>query len=730
MAEVKVKGSNYKKIVITQSEKDSLMAISIGADKKGEHSGVAAFAYLRSIERLTKTLNTLGNPSAPSVIISPISPGKGKFTVYVGAKDIQLEVTKKTKTTTKPKKPKAAASSSSPSSTPEANSKAGSPESQSTGGKPSAGKQDDKYYWTTNPKTGKPMRKRKRTGSDYEDMDIVRSKSLGQLASERMMGGAGIGASLKGAMKDKIAAKGNAIKKAFDPMNMLSKLPGGLGTMAATAWGKKRGRDPKDISYFTGIHAPDKEPVPDKEETVTATKVGKKSGSGGGLGGGAVGILKEIKQTIIDKFEDDKKQKEIEKNFDEQKKAEEDKKHKELIDAIHGIHGGEKATPVKEQQKSGLLGMLGDLLGGFLGKGKGLLKGVGSVAKRIGKGVVSAGKSIVKGGKNLAVKAGRGVKGAFTGMKSALGFGGKSATVASKGLDASKAALTQAKPGTVVKVAEAAEKAGAAAAKGGKTAAKVAGAGSKLLKGGSKLLGFVKAIPGLSLITAGADLVMRLKEVNDKKASGEISDADYKKEITKAIGSAAAAGLLPLLGSAIGSIIPGVGTVVGGLAGAGAALMGGDKIGGWLAGKMYDYFVDDKKSGATASKAESKKPTASPVASTTSNPTKQAKGWESGPTSKQYIEDPNNPGKFVEVPKKESAKPVATPPKDLGKRVTQATATNMNLNSASTTKEKAPPVVNKNTHINSGGSSGGSAGGVRNDESVLQRIQYWNTRAV
>lgn len=585
---------------------------------------------------------------------------------------------------------------------------------------------EHKYYWTTNPKTGKPMRKKLRTGSDYEESDITRSKGLGQLASERMMNGEGIGASLKGALKDKIGARGIAIKKTFDPMNMLSKLPGGLGTMAATAWGKKRGRDPKDISYFTGIHAPDKEAVPDKEESTTASKIGGKGS--GGMGKGAVGVLREIKQTIVDKFEEDKKQKEIDKNFDEQKKAEEDKKHKEIIEALQGIHGENKPEK-KEKEKSGFLSMLssmfGDLLGNIMGGPKRLLSKAGGLIKRAGSGLISGAKSLVRGSKNIAMKAGSGIKSGFSAIKSGLGFGSKAASTASTGLDVTKSTLTQAKPGTAIKVAETAEKAGASLAKAGGTASKVAGAGSKLLKGGGKLLGFLKSVPGLGAIAAGADLIMRVQELNGKVASGEVKDSEYKKEMTKVIGDAMAAGLLPILGGAIGSVVPGVGTLVGGLAGGAAALMGGDKIGGYVAGKMYDFFVDDKKGGEDKSASPETKSTASAIpsspsssaTSTQSNPTTQAKGWEAGPNSKQYREN------TASLQMEQVANPNA--------RVVQATKENQNLTSSVNSQAQSPTIINKTVNNNVGsGSSGSSNGGVRNDESVLQKIQYQNMRPV
>ena len=115
-----------------------------------------------------------------------------------------------------------------------------------------------KYYWTTNPKTGKPMRKKNRTGSDYETADITASKGLMRLASERMMGGQGLGGSLMGATKEFFGAKAKQLQSKFDPLNLASKIPG-VGTLATTALGKATGRSAKDISYYSGVHAPEEE---------------------------------------------------------------------------------------------------------------------------------------------------------------------------------------------------------------------------------------------------------------------------------------------------------------------------------------------------------------------------------------------------------------------------------------------------------------------------------------
>jgi hypothetical protein len=580
-------------------------------------------------------------------------------------------------------------------------------------------KNANKYYFATT-KSGKPIKKRYKTAgmgddgpSQYEIADVNASKSLSRLASERLLSGEGIGASLKNAFKDKIGVKATNLKKKFDPLNMLSK----ISPLAATAYGMKRGRSLSDISYFTGIQGQPPEKPQEEEDSAptrrsrkqTATKATKSAT--GGLEKGSAGTLKQIYKLLSDKFEEDTKLREVDKNFEEERKTEDEKRHKELLDAI--LKGKGKKEEKKKEEKTTLMDMLMGAfsmlksLPGMIMGGLSSLLGLKSLSKLGGKaikGVANLGKSIVKGGVKLATKAGSMIKG---GVKAAMGFGSKAASGVGS---------------LVTKGAEAAEKAGSALAKGGKIATKVAGAGGKLLKGGGKLLGFLKGIPGLSLITAGADLIMRIKEVNDKKESGEISDADYKKEITKAIGSAAAAGLLPILGGAIGSVVPGVGTVIGGLGGAAAALLGGDKIGGWLAGKMYDFFIDDKK--GTASQV--KKDSATPVG-TTAGPG----GAEA--TSQDGL-DNLQAQQMTDAAKGAKASQVSSTPTS-STRMNDAVTTNQSLvGPAATQRSQSAPIITNSTQIVNGGGNGGGGGGtpmgMRNEEPILMRVQYGNVKAV
>jgi hypothetical protein len=106
--------------------------------------------------------------------------------------------------------------------------------------------------------SGKPVRRRVRTGSQYELADVTASKGLSQLASERMLSGQSMGKSVQGALGERIGAVGTHIKRAFDPMMLLSKIPG-IGKFAATAYGMSNKRKKEDITYATGYHVPEME---------------------------------------------------------------------------------------------------------------------------------------------------------------------------------------------------------------------------------------------------------------------------------------------------------------------------------------------------------------------------------------------------------------------------------------------------------------------------------------
>lgn len=184
------------------------------------------------------------------------------------------------------------------------------------------------------------------TGSEYEEADVTNKQNLGRVMSERMFRGDTSGQAIKNAIKEKIAAKGKSISKMWDPINLLSKVPG-IGSGLATAYGMKTGRSASDISYFTGAGRflrSDKEfngsapaeklsKIPASENTgslsTTVTSVKTPAGA-----------LKKI-YTLLNKwYKEDKKwrddlksTKEIADNFKEEQDAE---RHRELIKSLTG----------------------------------------------------------------------------------------------------------------------------------------------------------------------------------------------------------------------------------------------------------------------------------------------------------------------------------------------------------------------------------------------------------
>lgn len=261
---------------------------------------------------------------------------------------------------------------------------------------------DDRYYYDigkTGRNAGKPVRRAYRTGSEYEKYDVLRRKTFSQLANERMMTGEGIGASIKGALGDRIAAKSSAIKKKFDPLNILSKLPG-VGSMAATAYGMKRKRDPSDISYFTGIQPPGKVEEVDKEEGGSKERKTKTSYKKISNDKSSVGILKKIHNVLVTKFKSDddwkeeqSRQAEIDSNFREEQSAEADRKHKELIDALLGKSKKPEKAKKEKKEEGGFFSNLLSLFKGFMPKlgslFTGLMSTIGGFLSTAISGIVS-----------------------------------------------------------------------------------------------------------------------------------------------------------------------------------------------------------------------------------------------------------------------------------------------------------------------------------------------------
>lgn len=191
---------------------------------------------------------------------------------------------------------------------------------------------------------------------DYEQARRIRNKdySLTKLITTNIRQGAGAGAAIKEAFKEKFdfktrtQAKITGIKERFDPLNIAKFLTGG-SNFAPALLGRMLGRSQKDINYFSGGRAKPYE---------NATKVGKVEGDESGM----TEILDKIYTFMKKSQEDDIKHQELQNNHREEEMMKADKKHKELLKALSKLTGNN----VTAEKVTGEQGSIGDILSDIL----------------------------------------------------------------------------------------------------------------------------------------------------------------------------------------------------------------------------------------------------------------------------------------------------------------------------------------------------------------------------
>lgn len=191
----------------------------------------------------------------------------------------------------------------------------------------------------------------------YQQAKRIRKSSLSGLISDQLLYEKSIGTAVKKAVSLKTRGTIMGITQKFDPLNIAKFLTFG-SSIGPALLGHMTGRDPRDIEYFTGRLKPIREN--------TAARIGRVP-SGGGGSGDLNSVLRKIYTLMKASHEDEIKRLELSKNLDEEKKLEEAKRHKELLEAITGKSGG-TATPVKERGDGlfgSLMGMIGDAVKGI-----------------------------------------------------------------------------------------------------------------------------------------------------------------------------------------------------------------------------------------------------------------------------------------------------------------------------------------------------------------------------
>jgi hypothetical protein len=159
---------------------------------------------------------------------------------------------------------------------------------------------------------------------DYKVASNIRGKSFSDLMSDKISGGKGIGSSIRGAISDKLKAKVTGIKEKFDPMNIARAVTGG-SRLGPAVLGRLTGRSQADIDYFAG----------NKNKKSSYTQVPNSlSTPGENLGGSAVSVLNKMLSFMVSSREEDKKKKDTAKQFTEEQRVEDQRRHNEFLSIL------------------------------------------------------------------------------------------------------------------------------------------------------------------------------------------------------------------------------------------------------------------------------------------------------------------------------------------------------------------------------------------------------------
>ena len=189
------------------------------------------------------------------------------------------------------------------------------------------------------------------TNLDYQRARRIRNTGFADLLSDQLAGDTTIRGAIGKTISLRTQAKIKGIKEKFDPLNIAKFLTGG-SSLGPALLGKLTGRSEKDIQYFSGRMRPIR-------ERGTASRIGREPGTG--MSEGVNEMLRKIYYLMQITRERDLQRSDTELNFAEEKKLEDEKRHKELLKVLSNLAKG-NATVTEEKSNRGLLDSLMDLL--------------------------------------------------------------------------------------------------------------------------------------------------------------------------------------------------------------------------------------------------------------------------------------------------------------------------------------------------------------------------------
>lgn len=270
----------------------------------------------------------------------------------------------------------------------------------------------------------------KRNDKLYKKAEKVRDKGLSKLIAEKISSGQGLGESISGGFKENFEARMTGIKekfdlqKKFDLMNIGKAIAGPLG---AALVGSVTNRSTKDIQYFTGMKAKDldststqmiPEAINNAKEGQLETKTKKYSEKSysknidNATDDELVNALKKLYNTIVKVNQKDVRVKEIERDFKDEKDAEQRKFLENLLGSL------DKKKEVKETAKKEpqiedtnmILGNVIELIGDIISLGGPAFKALSSTIAKIAiRAAPLLGRALLVGGPMGLIVGGMGI---------------------------------------------------------------------------------------------------------------------------------------------------------------------------------------------------------------------------------------------------------------------------------------------------------------------------------
>lgn len=193
------------------------------------------------------------------------------------------------------------------------------------------------------------------TDISYQKARRIRGTSFADLLSDQLMDAPTIRGAIGKTISLKTQARIKGFKEKFDPLNIAKFLTFG-SSLGPALLGRLTGRSEKDIQYFSGRMRP----IRDRG---TASRIGKDPSMGDSKG--VNDMLKKIYYLMQITRESDLQRRDVEMNFEEERKIEAEKRHKELLKVLSNLAGQTAVIVGDGYNSKGFLSKLMDLFGGF-----------------------------------------------------------------------------------------------------------------------------------------------------------------------------------------------------------------------------------------------------------------------------------------------------------------------------------------------------------------------------